>query len=108
VTALSTPLGVTDPLAYATGALAAPSPALLFPAGAALLLAVFAAVVYRFGHGPTWLYVVAAAGPVAGLGARGVGTALPAGADLLLFVVLPLLATAVFGVDLGRFLLASR
>lgn len=107
-TALLAPLGLTDPLSYAVGALAAPSPALLFPAGAALLLAVFGVVVYRFGQGPTWLYVVAAAGPAAGFAVHQSVVALPAGADLLLFVVLPVLATTVFAVDLGRYLLASR
>ncbi len=100
--------GLTPPAAYALAALASPSPALLFPAGAAVLALALAAVVYRFGHGPTWLYAVAATGPVVGFAARPAVPVPGAWLDLLLFVVLPVAAAGIFAVDLGRFLWASR
>jgi curved DNA-binding protein CbpA len=100
--------GLTSPAAYAQAAFASPSPALLFPAGAVVLALALAGVVYRFGHGPTWLYAVAATGPVVGFVARPVVPVPGAWLDLLLFVVLPLAAASIFAVDLGRFLWASR
>ncbi len=97
--------GLGSPAAFAAAALDAGSLGLLFPAGAALLLAAFVGVVVRFGHGSAWLYAGAAAAPAVGFLAS---AALPrtAGVFLLVFVVLPVGATLAFAVDVGRYLWA--
>jgi hypothetical protein len=103
VEALGTGTATVAPLAFVGAALAASGPALLFPAGLVALPLVFGAVVVRFGTGTAYLYLVAAAAPLAALAAGG---ALPA--VLLGLVVLPVAGTLVFLGDVGRYLAATR
>jgi curved DNA-binding protein CbpA len=101
--------GLTAPgtfvLASVTGVA---GPALAFPAGAVLLAVVFAATVVKFGHGSAYLYLLGAVAPLSSF-ALGPAVSVPAaGAALALVVALPVGATVVFLVDVGRFLVAGR
>lgn len=71
------------------------APAVVLVAGAALLPFVYGVVVKRtrrssFGWDPTWLYVVLALGPLAGVAANAAGVA-SVGVDVVCFLVAPLL-----------------
>jgi hypothetical protein len=71
------------------------APAAVLVAGAALLPFVYGVVVKRtrrssFGWDPTWLYVLLALGPLAGVAANAAGVAY-VGVDVVCFLVAPLL-----------------
>jgi curved DNA-binding protein CbpA len=106
--ALATGHGLTPPGTFALGvASGSPSLALAFPLGAALLALVFAGTVAKFGHGTAYLYLAGALAPLGSLAIGPLVAVEPAGATLLLLVVLPLAATLLFLADVGRFLFAG-
>lgn len=105
---LVTEAGLSAPMAFIRAAAAEPSLALLFPVGAAVLPLVLVLTVVRFGKGAAWLYAFGALSPLAGIA---MGEFLPISAawvDLSLFIVLPVVVTLVFLVDVGRYLWATH
>ncbi|SDM17192.1 hypothetical protein SAMN04487949_1134 [Halogranum gelatinilyticum] len=112
VAALTTTGGFGAPATFArtavTTATTAPSPALLVPLGTLVLPLVLAWTVSSFGRGSAWLYVLAALGPLAGLGLGLAVPTVPTAAYLVTFVVLPVGAVLVFLGDVGRYLFATR
>ncbi|MFA1610356.1 J domain-containing protein [Halobellus rubicundus] len=81
---------------------AAPGPELLFPVGAVALAVAFLAVVSSFGRGSAYLYLVGGLAPVAAL-AVGPVVALSDGVVLALVAAVPIGATLLFAVDVGRY-----
>ena len=112
VAALTSAGGVGAPATFArtavTTATTAPSPALLVPLGTLVLPLVLVWTVSSFGRGSAWLYVLAALGPLAGLGLGLAVPTVPTAAYLVTFVVLPVGAVLVFLGDVGRYLFATR
>ncbi|MDS0298333.1 DnaJ domain-containing protein [Halogeometricum sp. S1BR25-6] len=106
-------VGLVAPGAFALGAVgSAPGPALAFPAGAALLAAVFVAFAARFRHGTAglslYLYPVGALAPLASFALGPVVAAPAAGLTVALVVAVPVLTVTVFLADVGRTLFGSE
>ncbi|MGQ4554707.1 DnaJ domain-containing protein [Halobellus sp. GM3] len=98
---------LVSPGAYVVQTAAVDAPAsLLFPVGAVVLALAFGGIIASFGRGTAYLYLAGGVAPLVSLG-LGTVAAAPFGAVLALVVVLPLAATILFLVDVGRVLLRT-
>ncbi|WP_435186249.1 DnaJ domain-containing protein [Halobellus sp. EA9] len=101
LTATRLPAPGTFALRAVAGA-SAPGPELLFPVGVVALAVAFLAVVSSSGRGSAYLYPVGGLAPVAAL-AVGPVVALSDGVVVALVAAVPIGATLLFAVDVGRY-----